>query len=185
MAASHLAKLRALAPMRPLTPSEARYIAERQATRLLALCGITSPPVPTSLIESLPHIRVERVDSRHSGMSTWHRGYWYLLVSSRESLRRAAFSAAHEYKHVIDHGVAQVLYRRTKLQTQKQRAETACNQFAAAVRMPKVWVRRAWTDGIQDLSDLASLFQVSREAMRIRLEVLGLIERRESERSAA
>lgn len=182
---SLLAEIRSIAPRRPLTPSEARYIAERQAQRLLALRNITSPPLPSDFLESLPYVRVEYVDSKHSGISQWHRGHWYVLLSSRDSRRRVAFSAGHELKHIIDHGRAFLMYPATRRTSHKDRVERACNEFASALLMPKIWVRRAWTGGIQDVADLASLFGVSRSAMRVRLEVLGLVERTETERTAA
>jgi Zn-dependent peptidase ImmA (M78 family) len=49
--------------------------------------------------------------------------------------------------------------------------------------MPALHVKRAWTQGLQDVGLLASLFRVSEEAMRIRLENLGLTD--EAERPAA
>jgi hypothetical protein len=42
--------------------------------------------------------------------------------------------------------------------------------------MPKLWLRRAWTRGIQDPDALAGLFNVSQPAMEKRLRYLGFID---------
>ena len=42
--------------------------------------------------------------------------------------------------------------------------------------MPKTWVKNSWTNGIQDVYNLASLFQVSVSAMGVRLRSLGLLD---------
>jgi Zn-dependent peptidase ImmA (M78 family) len=49
-----------------------------------------------------------------------------------------------------------------------------CDYFAACLLMPRMWVKRAWSDGINDQRALAALFDVSVTAMGIRLEQLGL-----------
>lgn len=46
----------------------------------------------------------------------------------------------------------------------------------AWVLMPKIWVKRLWARGVQDVSALAWRFEVSQQAMLIRLQVLGLVE---------
>jgi hypothetical protein len=58
---SVLAMLRALVPQRPLSPYETRWIAERQASRLLRHFHIdTSQAVPDEIVSELPRIRVGR-----------------------------------------------------------------------------------------------------------------------------
>jgi len=42
--------------------------------------------------------------------------------------------------------------------------------------MPKVWVTASWANGMHDVYDLASLFQVSVTAMEVRLRTLGLLD---------
>jgi Zn-dependent peptidase ImmA (M78 family) len=43
--------------------------------------------------------------------------------------------------------------------------------------MPRPWVKRAWTSGIQGLPALAAHFGVSQAAMQVRLDELGLVDR--------
>ncbi len=82
---------------------------------------------------------------------------------------------AHELKHALDAPLAATLYApRRNLSPHLQRERTA-NHFAACLLMPRSWVKRAYYDrGIRDVPALARRFQVSRDAMRVRLDVLGL-----------
>lgn len=42
--------------------------------------------------------------------------------------------------------------------------------------MPRPWVKSAYADGIQDVVELADLFEVSPQAMQVRLLQLGVID---------
>lgn len=42
--------------------------------------------------------------------------------------------------------------------------------------MPRNWIKRVWGNGLQDVSTLAALFNVSGDAMERRLKFLGYIE---------
>jgi len=167
--------LRAVAPRRRLSPVEAAYVAELQAVRLLELAGLTHGPVPTSLIADLPRVDLRYdVDLPVSGTTHWQNGRWIITVNASEPLPRQRFTICHELKHAIDHRHHDVLYRSTPGQSAEVAAELAADTFAACLLMPKRWVKRAWNDGHQRISDLADLFSVSPQAMRRRLEHLGL-----------
>jgi Zn-dependent peptidase ImmA (M78 family) len=52
--------------------------------------------------------------------------------------------------------------------------------FSAALWMPRAWVKRAfYGDGVRDPRLLAGRFGVSTQAMRFRIDELGLIEPKE------
>ena len=56
-------------------------------------------------------------------------------------------------------------------------AERAADAFAAALLMPKAWIKRAFYDrGIRDEQALARDFEVSVAAMRFRIDELRLFE---------
>lgn len=82
---------------------------------------------------------------------------------------------AHEFKHVLDPFI-DYLYPKQQAWTPADRAERVCDYFAACLLMPKVWVRRSWTEGVQDLRSLSRRFSVSQSAMNVRLLQLGLAE---------
>lgn len=177
--ASHLRTLRALMPARPLTLLEAITRAELQANRLLELVGITDGPVPESVITDQPRLVVEHAFGlTDSGVSTWDHGAWRVQINGLEPHVRQRFTLAHEYKHVLDAPVEQQVYALLRNGEEPHlQIEKVCDHFAACLLMPKKLVKRVWGEGLRDAVSLAAHFDVSPQAMHIRLQTLGLIER--------
>lgn len=170
--------LRDVLPKRPLAYHEAMRLAELQAVKLLAAWGMTKPPVTESVISALPRIEVERIaplPASVSGGAKWVKGLWVIVLNAAEPLVRQRFSLAHEFKHVLDGTAAEFHYPAIGAMSNEARTEQICDYFAACLLMPKVWVRRAFVNGPQDLRTLARTFGVSVSAMNIRLQALGLI----------
>ena len=176
--ANELRQLRDIVPIRPLTMIEALQIAERQATKLLELAGVDAAPVPESVISKLPRVQVERmVPSPVAGASQWSRGRWLILVNGTDPIGRQRFTLAHELKHVIDSKFDGVpLYPAIGDLTSRERTESVCDYFAGCLLMPRPWVKRSWREGPQEVVALARQFEVSRQAMQVRLQQIGLIE---------
>jgi Zn-dependent peptidase ImmA (M78 family) len=169
-----------MCPARGLAPWDARNVAERQALRLLRRQGIDGPPVPDQVIADLPHVRVRYVAARTiSASARWSKAQrrWLILVNRNDTTGRQRFSLAHEFKHVIDHPQASVLYRDGAGRSAYLLAERSADTFASALLMPKAWVKRAFYDeGLRDERVLARHFDVSVAAMRVRIDQLGLLE---------
>ncbi len=175
-----LAILRSKAPRRALSPAEAARISEWQATALLELAGLSAPPTPASLISELPRVLVRTdVDLPVSGCTSWQAGRWLILINGAEPRVRQRFSLAHEYKHTVDHRYRDLLYVDRPGLSAYAQAELAADYFAASLLMPRRWVKQAWSDGYQHVSQLSHLFDVSAPAMARRLEHLGLGTRRD------
>lgn len=178
-----LGTVRAMMPLRGLTLAEAFAIAELQANKLLDVMEITSPAVDIARIAELPKIEVH-LQPRHrmptlAGFSQWSDGRWLIVVNRSSVPGRRRFTLAHEFKHVLDHNAARIVYKQLghgDRRRHDQQVELICNHFAACVLMPRMWVKRAWTSGIQDEEALAGLFKVSVEAMHTRLTYLGFID---------
>lgn len=179
---SAMRKLRGIMPARPVSLTEARMLAERQATELLKLLGVSHVPVPVARLNELPRveIQVEPQDEMQnkSGFShRWENGRWLIVVNRNDVRGRRRFTLAHEFKHVLDHSIANVAYvhlGQGDAKRQHRQIERVCDHFAACLLMPRPVVKRAWCSRIQDLEALAGLFKVSERAMQIRLEYLGL-----------
>jgi hypothetical protein len=174
-------ELRALMPARQLEAHEAKSVAERQATMLLERLGVHDAPVDMSPLTELPRIEV-RVDSRLarlgiSGLSESRRGQWTITINKTDAITRRRFTLAHEFKHVLDHPFTRTLYPHASERDNPQ-AERSCDYFAACLLMPRMWVKRYWTGGTQDIDGLAARFRVSPAAMSMRLQQLGLTDRR-------
>lgn len=172
---SMVAELRRLAPRRQLPAWEANLVAERQASRLLKLAGVTEPPFPELAIEHLPRVEVHyRTRRGLSGTTKWTGGRWVILVNRADTWGRQRFSLCHEFKHLLDWGRAETLYQ-DGYRTGRYQAERAADGFAAALLMPKAWIKRAFYDeGIRDEFQLARHFEVSVSAMRYRIDELRL-----------
>ncbi len=173
-----IAECRRLCPHRALAPWEARVIAERQAHRFQARLNITEPPFPKEAIESLPRLDVRYIESPSlSGAISWRRGKWRMLINASESRGRQAFSRGHELKHIIDHPLAETIYRSSRFGPAEHASERAADYFAACLLMPRAWLKRCFYDeGFRDPRVLARRFGVSGPAMRWRFDQLGLLE---------
>jgi Zn-dependent peptidase ImmA (M78 family) len=170
-----MAVLRAKAPRRALSPYDAAQVADWQATTLLELAGLAGPPTPSSLISELPRVLVRTdVDLPVSGCTSWQAGRWLILINGSEPYARQRFSLAHEFKHVVDHRFRELMYVDRPGLSAAAQAEQAADYFAACLLMPRGWVKRAWAEGVQRLSELSQLFEVSPPAMARRLDHLGL-----------
>lgn len=175
---SVIADLRCLTPHRPLTVVEGLRIAELQANRLLSAQGITEPPVPESVIATLPRVQVERAGwMEDSGCVGWSKGRWVIALNRDESPVRQRFSLMHEAKHLLDAPFGDVLYPAWGGMSTKDRSEQVADHFAACLLMPKQWVRSAFfNEGVSEPRRLAARFDVSQPAMRVRLSSLGMLQ---------
>jgi hypothetical protein len=176
-------ELRAMVPLRPLGLSEAYGLAERQATKTLELLRIREPGRSLGWITELPRVEVKLVPRYKmnglSGVTSYSRGRYLLLVNRNDAHARRRWTLAHEFKHLLDYTKAKAMYKQLGYGDkgrQAQQIERVCDHFAASLLMPRMWVKRAYGNGIQDVTALAGMFNVSEEAMHIRLTFLGLID---------
>jgi Zn-dependent peptidase ImmA (M78 family) len=149
-------------------------VAEKQAYKFLNLTGCSQPSEITEAIEALPRVRVESIpDLPSSGASDWIGSTWLILLNADDAPVRQRFSSAHEFKHILDHP-----FRKVQPWTRHgdETAEIVCDYFAGCLLIPRPWLKRAWTSETQQLGDLARLFGVSRQAMRVRLLQTGLVD---------
>lgn len=166
---SVLAALRSLIPQRATDFEEAKQIAELQAHRLLSLFNVTSGAVSSDIVRSLPRVRVIYEDLPVSGTSHWSGTHWIISLNKNEPPVRQRFTMMHEYKHIIDHGRAHLLYISNSRYTAAEQAERAADHFAGTVLIPKRLLKAAWARGLQTSSELARYFDVSIGAVEVRL----------------
>ena len=171
-----LATLRELVPKRRLTYSESLRIAELQANRLLEVLNVLGPLVPNEIVTELPRVEVRyESDLPVSGSAHWEHGRWIITLNASEAYVRRRFSLMHEFKHVLDHPTKRSLYGdTTNDHAAAVRAERAADAFAAALLMPKRWLKGQWFTQGQNLPVVANRLQVSTRALSVRLWHLGL-----------
>lgn len=98
-----------------------------------------------------------------------------ILVNQNESRVRKRFTIAHEVAHFILHranvdemgGLSDDTFYRSGLPTL---AEAEANRLAAEILMPSHLIARFVAEGILDIEALAERFDVSYQAMLIRIE---------------
>jgi IrrE N-terminal-like domain len=170
---SLLATLRDLVPKRPLSFGDAFRIVELQAARFRELSGLTDALFPDEAFIGLGRVLITRVPELPvSGLSQWHNGRWIIAINSTEPHVRQRFTTGHELAHCInfttrlwlDPGGGTCASNRTR---------QLCEYFSACLLMPKSHFKRLAGEG-QSPSDLAHTFQVSQQAVLVRLAQLGL-----------
>ncbi len=170
---SVLQQLRSLIPDRQLTAAEALQRVELQAHRLLQLHHIADGPVPNDIVSSAPRIRVTTDwDLPAAGSAHWAGTEWIITLKAGEPARRKRFSLFHEYAHIVWHP------HRHLLPGTDEFSERLADYFAACVLMPKPWVKAAFCTETQRITELADRFQVSPQAISVRLDALGLVSQR-------
>ena len=177
-----------------MDPTESRKVealsrsqVEQRAMEVLKRHGLHSIPVDPVVLANSEGIKVHNAQFSEegvSGMVAKRGGDLTLLVNQNDPPYRKRFTIAHELGHHFLHLVAdgefvdtvRDLFRDTEHEkdlSDEKRAEVQANRFAAALLMPKELVEEAWKKS-PSLSDLARMFNVSEQAMGIRLNVLGL-----------
>ena len=108
-------------------------------------------------------------DPRHGG----NAGY-SIVVNGREAFVRKRFTVAHEIAHFLLHrdrikaGIVEDTFYRGGLSIQE---EVEANKLAADILMPYHLIRQLSEQGVREIKELAKRFQVSKAAMKIRLNI--------------
>lgn len=165
------------------------------------LLPVSKPPVPVNAIAKQLGIEVVHTDFKEnlglSGMLVRESDHTLMAINSVHSLARQRFTIAHEIGHFllddtqpiwVDKGVGptqQISFRHDSNPAYAWE-EVRANKFAAELLMPMEWVSEDFdvknTEGVDweeeyATHDLASKYQVSYQAMLIRLIELHLLAR--------
>ncbi|WP_051179131.1 ImmA/IrrE family metallo-endopeptidase [Thermodesulfovibrio thiophilus] len=154
------------------------------ARKLLKDLGINEPPV--DLIQVARHLNAEIVlsdelpEEVHGTVVPVKSGSFLILVNVFICEARRNFTIAHELAHIAlrHHRIAKVLTSTANISPSKdveKKIERLADAFASELLMPKHWVRKYVNAYGTDVKELAEIFMVSHEAMRIRLKELKLI----------
>jgi hypothetical protein len=177
-----ITSLRAVPSNRAFTYGESLQIARIQAAKFRAWADAHEPEINLIWLVEQQAIPVNfapsHLLSEQSGLTTDHiTGKLEMFINDSEPHTRQRFSLLHELKHVLDWPNADVLHGKLGSGDEELKGkmiEWVANEFAAHVLMPTRLIKRTWFMS-QDVSFMATLFNVSREAMTTRLEKLGLI----------
>ncbi len=167
---------------RPLTYGEHMQSTQVQSHHHRALLDSGSPDVNLIVLVEQTVIPVEFVPSYvlggESGLTTDEPdNVLRILINENEPVVRQRFSVAHEWKHALDFYDNDIMYRDLGQGDEEKRykqREAIANEFAAHLLMPTHLVKALWFT-TPDIHQLAATFNVSGEAMKRRLEKMGLI----------
>lgn len=161
--------------------------------KLLNEHGIYSPPVPVDRIIRALGIRlhVDALEGDISGFAFRNRHGSVIGVNTWHPLVRQRFTMAHELGHLLLHDVEKIrvdrgfiLKLRSDISSQGiDQEEVEANRFAAELLMPEGFLESdiKAMSGIDLLDDenvsaLAKRYEVSKQALLIRLVALGFVE---------
>lgn len=161
--------------------------ARRQARRLISRLQINenscdSPAVDLERVAKelniviIPYSFPEEI----SGVFFKKDGKQVLGVNQDEHENRRRFTIAHEIGHYLLHPASLLHYDRPEVVHFRSKnvlgpEEREANFFAAELLMPEELLRKCIDNGITSVSELASQFKVSKEAMSYRLANLNLL----------
>ncbi len=169
--------------------------AREHAELLVRRLGLALPPVDIEKVANDLGLKLlrQRLGNNISGLLVCGPNGSFIVIQEIDNPVRQRFSIAHELAHAylrhqfesgehvhVDQGY-RISQRNLKSSTGEDPKEVEANQFAASILMPVNFVSNevAKLGGIplrdDDVSDLASLFQVSEQAMTIRLQTLGYL----------
>ncbi len=143
---------------------------EYEANHLLALGGVTHPPVPENVIALFDPPHAIRIERRPLGLIRaildQMGDRWLIVLNSRLPRNAQRFSLFHEGYHIL---------QRTLMMPAGDEAynEWLADGFAARLLMPRQWVMQASLK-VADAAQLGRVFGVSERAMQKRLRELGL-----------
>lgn len=167
-------------PQRAVAEADAQQILRTQWEAGLGYFGL--PIDPIWIARSLGiEVYIADLDPGTSGvlLRDQDSGIPQIYLSRDDAIVRQRFTCSHEIGHfydrlrrnALDYGFIDNRHTLGPRGTDPQ--EIYANQFGAALLMPSEFVRRKAAEGLT-LSQLAATFEVSYDAMRIRLDVLGI-----------
>ena len=147
---------------------------------MLRAAGATGAPI--SLRDVVSHLNLSLVERRRepfgSEAALVARGDGHAIeLRGSPGARRLRFTIAHEVGHFLLHPGRVTSERGGVTNQATARLEREADQFAAELLMPEHLVRQAVLDDGADARRLADRFDVSAQAMSLRLRHLGLVER--------
>ena len=167
---------------------------EARARDVLKKHHLNSIPINPVIIAKREGMAVNNAkfsDDSMAGMIARRGDNITLLVNQSDPPYRKRFTIAHELGHHFLHLMKDGefvdgesnLFRQPKGDptnwTPDQSAEYQANMFAAALLMPEDAVRETWAEN-GSLEEMARQFNVSEQAMGIRLDQLGLLDQQKA-----
>lgn len=140
--------------------------------------GVCCPPVPTELImlaDEYHSIEVRQLPLKVHHGAVWRvREGWIIQIKDGDTSARKRFTLFHEAFHILAHcSNTTPVFRRGGIEGGSFN-ELVADGFAGRILMPGEWVKEKWVE-VNDLNQIAKIFDVPKSAMCVRLKRLGLV----------
>lgn len=147
-------------------------LGEELADLALSLVPRSMPTDLVALAAALNVHEVRLASLTDDGRTTWRDSRVLIELRADRPALRQRFTLAHELAHVLIAGpVAGELVRRRSRDLQPDREERLCDWIAAAVLMPRLWIRNQvaeWLD-LDAVRHISGTAQVSMAAAAVRV----------------
>lgn len=155
--------------------NEHLHYIEALANKALKSINCTEPPVPVEEVSEKLGLRVVLFKFPDSISGVLRKPKQAIGVNENHHPIRRRFTIAHELGHfVLHHGNEEDMID-GQFNNSNNSNEREANAFASFLLMPKEWVLSHYKKIGLDAKELAKKFNVSEQAMTIRLLELGLI----------
>ncbi|MCK5211537.1 ImmA/IrrE family metallo-endopeptidase [Candidatus Parcubacteria bacterium] len=165
--------------------------AKQQINKILKKYNFVEPPIPIEkIMDDYDIITNFAPDDIYSGIIIKKKDGRVLVgINSNDPPTRQRFSLAHELSHFLLNNEKVFVDHRDNItfdyESHRSEKEQVANFFAANLLMPEKMIENVFNKIIknkkyfleEDITGMADLFKVSREAMNYRLDNLGLISR--------
>ena len=162
---------------RKWVPGRIFQLIEILANKYIKQAKLTQPPVITELIKQFdisPRIEVRPLPLKAYHGAIWHlEDGWVIHINNRDEPVTQRLTLFHEVFHILAHSRAIPVFKKRGFKDGLFN-EMLADYFAGCLLMPKGWVKEKWAE-INDLKQIAEIFQVTEVSMWIRLKTPGLI----------
>ncbi len=152
-------------------------LVEALANKYVKKAKLTQPPVITELIRQFdisPGIEVRPLPLKAYHGALWYlEDGWVIHLNNEDKPARQRVTLFHEAFHILAHSSATPVFRKRGIK-EGLFNEMLADYFAGCILMPKGWVKEKWTE-VNDLKQMAEIFQVTEVSMWIRLKAMELI----------
>jgi len=159
-------------------PGRIFQLVEALANKYIKQAKLSQPPVITELIRQFnisPGIEIRSLPLKAYHGAVWQlEDGWVIHINNEDKPGRQRVTLFHEAFHILAHSRATPVFRKRGI---KEGAfnEMLADYFAGCILMPKGWVKEKWAE-VNDLKQMAEIFQVTEVSMWIRLKTMGLIQ---------
>jgi len=159
------------------TPGRIFQLIETLAKKYIKQAKLNQPPVVTELIKQLdisPGIEIRPLPLKAYHGAVWQlEDGWIIHLNNEDKPARQRVTLFHEVFHILAYYKATPVFRKRGAK-EGLFNEMLADYFAGCILMPKEWVKEKWTE-VNDLKQMAEIFQVTEVAMWIRLKTMGLV----------